>query len=585
MWQFIKYLLATLTALTIFVCIGILIMVGVFSSSDGNTIIEQNSVLKLKFDKPITEVTHSNPLENLNLPIGSATESIGLVDIKKAITTAKSDTKIKGIYLQLSAVKAGFANLQEIRNALVDFKKSGKFIYAYGESFSEGAYYLASVAHKIYLTPEGLLEFNGIGTQIFYFKNLFEKLEIKPEVFKVGDYKSAVEPFLLDKMSDYNRNQLDTLLGSVYHTMLLDVAKSRQLPMNKLRLISDSMYVHNANDALRYQLITNLGYYDQIETELRKKLSIHLVSKKINFVDLENYIKSIPKSSGSENQKVAVIVAVGEIHQGKSTLDEIGSADVCAQLQKAKNDPKVKAIVLRINSPGGSALASDLMWREILITKKVKPVIASMGDMAASGGYYMAMACNKIVAQPTTITGSIGVFGLIFNIKNTLTNKFGINVDGYHTGKFSDVGSATRDMTDYERNIIQKEVEFTYETFLRKAAEGRHVPIAQIRKVAGGRIWTGSQAKAIGLVDNLGGLQEAITLAAISAKLGTDYSVTYIPETKNWLESLFEENNGDTQSKIMASELGELYPYFRTLQKINTMKGVQARVPFELVIE
>ena len=585
MWQFIKYLLATLIALTIFVFIGILIMVGVFSSTEGNTIIEKNSVLKLKFDKPITEVTHSNPLENLNLPIGSATESIGLVDIKKAIATAKSDIKIKGIYLQLSSVQAGFANLQEIRNALVDFKKSGKFIYAYGESFSEGAYYLASVAHKIYLTPEGLLEFNGIGTQIFYFKHLFEKLEIKPEVFKVGDYKSAVEPFLLDKMSDYNRNQLDTLLGGVYQTMLLDVAKSRQLPMNKLRLISDSMYVHNANDALRYKLITNLGYYDQIETELRKKLSIHLVSKKISFVDLENYIKSIPKSSGSENQKVAVIVAVGEIHQGKSTLDEIGSADVCAQLQKAKNDPKVKAIVLRINSPGGSALASDLMWREILITKKVKPVIASMGDMAASGGYYMAMACNKIVAQPTTITGSIGVFGLIFNIKNTLTNKFGINVDGYHTGKFSDVGSATREMTDYERNIIQKEVEFTYEAFLKKAAEGRHVPIAQIRKVAGGRIWTGSQAKAIGLIDNLGGLQEAITLAANSAKLGTDYSVTYIPETKNWLESLFEENNGDTQSKIMASELGELYPYFRTLQKINTMKGVQARVPFELVIE
>ena len=585
MWQFIKYLLATLIALTIFVFIGILIMVGVFSSTEGNTIIEKNSVLKLKFDKPITEVTHSNPLENLNLPIGSATESIGLVDIKKAIATAKSDIKIKGIYLQLSSVQAGFANLQEIRNALVDFKKSGKFIYAYGESFSEGAYYLASVAHKIYLTPEGLLEFNGIGTQIFYFKHLFEKLEIKPEVFKVGDYKSAVEPFLLDKMSDYNRNQLDTLLGGVYQTMLLDVAKSRQLPMNKLRLISDSMYVHNANDALRYKLITNLGYYDQIETELRKKLSIHLVSKKISFVDLENYIKSIPKSSGSENQKVAVIVAVGEIHQGKSKLDEIGSADVCAQLQKARNDPKVKAIVLRINSPGGSALASDLMWREILITKKVKPVIASMGDMAASGGYYMAMACNKIVAQPTTITGSIGVFGLIFNIKNTLTNKFGINVDGYHTGKFSDVGSATREMTDYERNIIQKEVEFTYEAFLKKAAEGRHVPIAQIRKVAGGRIWTGSQAKAIGLIDNLGGLQEAITLAANSAKLGTDYSVTYIPETKNWLESLFEENNGDTQSKIMASELGELYPYFRTLQKINTMKGVQARVPFELVIE
>jgi protease-4 len=322
-----------------------------------------------------------------------------------------------------------------------------------------------------------------------------------------------------------------------------------------------------------------------VESELKKKLGIHLTTAKIKLVELGAYVKSLPDASQNEDKKIAVIVATGEIHQGNSVLDEIGAADVCEQLRKARNNPKVKAIVLRINSPGGSALASDLMWREIVITRRVKPVIASMSDMAASGGYYMAMACNKIVAQPTTITGSIGVFGLIFNIKNTLGNKLGITVDGYQTGKFSDVGSAIREMTDYERKIIQSEVAFTYEEFLRKAAEGRKVNMEVIRKVAGGRIWTGKQAKAIGLVDVLGGLQQAIDIAASSAKLGADYSVTYIPEHKNWLEALFDDQSKDSQSKMIASELGELYPYFKTLQKINTMKGVQARVPFELIIE
>lgn len=584
MWQFLKFFFASLFALTIFVIFGILIAIGIASSSDTTAIVESNSILKLNLDKPITEITHNNPLEDLNLPISGQKESIGLVDIKKAILNAKKDKNIKGIYLQLSSVKAGFATLQEIRNALVDFKTSGKFIYTYGETFSEGAYYLASVSTKIFLTPEGLLEFNGIGTQMFYFKNLFEKLEIKPEVFKVGDYKSAVEPFLLDKMSDNNRNQLDTLLGGIYQTMLTDISKSRQISVNSLRHLSDSMLVHNAHDAIKYKLITNLGYYDQVEDELKAKLGIHLTTAKLKFISVDTYLKSLPEENKFDDQKIAVIVSSGEIRQGTSE-DEIGATDFCNQLRKARNDPKVKAIVLRINSPGGSALASDLMWREIIITKKVKPVIASMSDMAASGGYYMAMACTKIVAQPTTITGSIGVFGLLFNIKNTLSNKFGITVDGYQTGKFSDIGSATRELTDYERKVIQSEVEFTYEEFLRKAAEGRKVNKEVIRKVAGGRVWTGVQAKANGLVDDLGGLQQAINLAATSAKLGTEFSVSYIPEDKSWIESLMSDKSGETESKIIASELGELYPYFRTLQKINKMKGVQARTPFELIIE
>jgi protease-4 len=483
--------------------------------------------------------------------------------------------------LKVGGGKMGFATLKEIRNQLVDFKSSGKFIVAYAESYSEGAYYLSSVANEIYLSPEGLLEFNGIGSSTMYFKGLFDKLEVKPEIFKVGKYKSAIEPFITDKMSDANHEQLGILLNDIYGSMLNDISLSRQIPVNKLKLISDSMQVHNSSDALRLKLITHLAYPDQLEASLKKRLGIHEVTKKIPFVSIEEINEQLNTETEPEN-KIAVVVASGEIKGGNGNdEDAIYAPKLIAELKKAVDDASVKAIVLRINSPGGSALASDLMWREIEILKKRKPIVASMGDYAASGGYYMAMPCNKIVAQPTTITGSVGVFGLMFGFQDFLKNKIGVTVDGHYTGKFTDVGSMLRPLTEYEKKTIQTEVERIYHIFVTKAAQGRKLKYEQMHEYAQGRVWTGTQAKKIGLVDEIGGVETAVKLAAKLSKVDK-YKVKYFPESKSFIENVTQNLSGsENESKIIATELGELYPYFRTLQQINNHRGIEAYLPYE----
>lgn len=581
MMQFIKYFFASFLALALFSIVFILVLVGIASVGSGVKTIEKNSVLSLNLDKNISEQSHENPLASLGLPVGGGKEALGLNDIKDAIKSAKSNVNIRGIYLKVGGGKMGFATLKEIRNQLVDFKSSGKFIVAYAESYSEGAYYLSSVANEIYLSPEGLLEFNGIGSSTMYFKGLFDKLEVKPEIFKVGKYKSAIEPFITDKMSDANHEQLGILLNDIYGSMLNDISLSRQIPVNKLKLISDSMQVHNSSDALRLKLITHLAYPDQLETSLKKRLGIHEVTKKIPFVSIEEINEQLNTETEPEN-KIAVVVASGEIKGGNGNdEDAIYAPKLIAELKKAVDDASVKAIVLRINSPGGSALASDLMWREIEILKKRKPIVASMGDYAASGGYYMAMPCNKIVAQPTTITGSVGVFGLMFGFQDFLKNKIGVTVDGHYTGKFTDVGSMLRPLTEYEKKTIQTEVERIYHIFVTKAAKGRKLKYEQMHEYAQGRVWTGTQAKKIGLVDEIGGVETAVKLAAKLSKVDK-YKVKYFPESKSFIENVTQNLSGsENESKIIATELGELYPYFRTLQQINNHRGIEAYLPYE----
>lgn len=581
MMQFIKYFFASFLALALFSIVFILVLVGIASVGSGVKAIEKNSVLILNLEKQISEQSHENPLANLGLPVGGGKEALGLNDIKDAIKSAKSNVNIRGIYLKVGGGKMGFATLKEIRNQLVDFKSSGKFIVAYAESYSEGAYYLSSVANEIYLSPEGLLEFNGIGSSTMYFKGLFDKLEVKPEIFKVGKYKSAIEPFITDKMSDANHEQLGILLNDIYGSMLNDISLSRQIPVNKLKLISDSMQVHNSSDALRLKLITHLAYPDQLETSLKKRLGIHEVTKKIPFVSIEEINEQLNTESEPEN-KIAVVVASGEIKGGNGNdEDAIYAPKLIAELKKAVDDASVKAIVLRINSPGGSALASDLMWREIEILKKRKPIVASMGDYAASGGYYMAMPCNKIVAQPTTITGSVGVFGLMFGFQDFLKNKIGVTVDGHYTGKFTDVGSMLRPLTEYEKKTIQTEVERIYHIFVTKAAQGRKLKYEQMHEYAQGRVWTGTQAKKIGLVDEIGGVETAVKLAAKLSKVDK-YKVKYFPESKSFIENVTQNlSASENESKIIATELGELYPYFRTLQQINNHRGIEAYLPYE----
>lgn len=550
--------------------------------------IKSNSVLKLTLSQPILERSVDNPLSDLGLPIETGANGIGLMNLKDAIRKAKKDDNIKGIFLYLSSTQAGFATLQEIRDALLDFKKSKKFIYAYGEYYSEGAYYLASVADKIFLNPNGDVELNGLTANRSFYKGALEKLEIKAEVFKVGEFKSAVEPFLLDKMSEANRKQTLSYLNSIYDFYLENVAKSRNIPLAELTKISDSLLIREAEDALRFKVVTQIAYYDEVEADLKKTLKLK-EKDKIEFVELAKYenVEEKDKPAFSSN-KIAVIVGQGEIGTGKGDESSIGSTTIIEELKKARDDKNVKAIVLRINSPGGSALASDLMWREIELTKKVKPIIASMSDVAASGGYYMAMACDQIVAQPNTITGSIGIFGMLFNLTDFYKNKMGITSDYVSTGKFADLSSALldRDLTEEEKKIIQTSVNKGYEEFTSKAAKGRKMTIEKLKSVASGRVWSGIEAKANGLVDVLGSFDDAVKLAAQKAKLKEgDYRLRFLPVEKKFFDKISEMFNTKAQEKILKERFGEFFPYFKLIEQIKGQDFLQAKLPYSLEVK
>lgn len=582
MKHFIKLVFATIVGLILFNILAIFFLISIlltFSSED-KTQVEENSILYLNFSAPLAERGEENPLETIDLPASSITSKIGLLEVIQSIKNAKKDRKIKGVYLNTNSIQAGYASLKEIRDALIDFKTSNKFIYAYAETYSEAAYYLASVADKIYLNPEGLVEFNGIYTEVPFIKGVLEKLEVKPEVFRVGEYKSAVEPFILDKMSEANRQQTEEYIKAIYEVFLEDISVSRKISKTQLRRIADSMLVRKAKDAQALGLVTHIAYEDEMLELLRKELKIDR-KENLKFITPAKYFKSI-ESNYSKN-KIAVLFAEGEISTGESSEGSIGSATMVKELRKLRKDEKVKAIVLRINSPGGSALASDIIWREIILTKKEKPVIASMSDIAASGGYYIAMACDTIVAQKNTITGSIGVFGLLFNAENLLKNKIGITTDRVSTSPFADIGNPVRSLSPQERAIIQASVERVYETFTTKAAEGRKMKIADLKKVASGRVWTGTQAKEKGLVDVFGGLDEAIAIAAQKAKIEKDYQVKYYPIQQDFWQKLFKKSK---EEAFLESKLGkELYTYWKTTEKLQKWQGVQARLPFDLVLK
>lgn len=578
--------LGSLLALFLFFIIGIFLVAGIIGAamSGGDeplTTISDNSVLRLELNVPITELEVEDPFEGLPLP-GIESGSIGLIQLKQAIDHAASDPKIKGIYLDVSFFMGGYATAREIRQSLEEFKATGKWVIAYSEMMSESSYYIASASDKVFLNPEGELEFNGLSVEIGFFKQLFDKLEIKPEVFRVGDFKSAVEPFLLDKMSDENRLQLNALLGSMYGTMLSDIAASRQREAADLRAIADKALVTNARQAREHGLVDSLMYYDQVEDYLRDKLGL-AEDKKITFARYGKYRKSFSTASKSKNE-IAVIVADGDILPGEAQPGVIGSETFAEQLRKARKNDNVKAIVLRINSPGGSSLASDVMWREIVLASEEKPVIASMGDYAASGGYYLAMACDTIVTQPNTITGSIGVFSILYDASDFLKNKLGITFDEVRTGQTGDLITFTRPLSAQERNIWQNRTNEIYETFTTKAAQGRGMAVEDIKKIASGRVWSGQQALANGLADVEGGLADALTLAAGQAGVGEDYKVRYYPKPKTLLEMWFDNLEETSSEKAMREKLGTAYPLYREWQQLEKLKGNQARLPFRLSV-
>lgn len=548
------------------------------SEGDKSVIVNENSVLHLKLNYPITEMEIENPLEGLPLP-GVEDGSIGLLQLKEAINYAKGDPKIAGIYLDVNMFQGGISKAKEIRESLIDFKKSGKWVVAYSEAFSEVSYYLASSADKVYLNPEGDLEFNGLSVDVTFFKKMFEKLEIKPEIFRVGDFKSAVEPFMLDKMSDANRLQLNELIKDLNDNVVRDIAESRHLDLSSLQQISNRAQITNANDAHTFKLVDSLFYFDQFQSELRRRLNIGKDSK-ISSVRYSKYRKAIVQSSDSKNE-IAVIVADGDILTGKAHEGTIGSDTFTEELRRARNNKKVKAIVFRINSPGGSALASDVMWREVRLASEQKPIIASMSNYAASGGYYIAMGCDTIVAQATTITGSIGVFSVLFDMSGMLNNKLGITFDEVKTGEVGEMVTFSRPLTDLEKSIWQKRTDQIYESFTSKAAAGRHMAVEDLRKVASGRVWSGKQGREKGLVDVIGGFDDAVKIAARAAGIGDDYKLKFYPKQKNFFEQWIGGLE-ETKTKMLKQEMGDQYELLQQIQKVKSYSGSQARVPFEL---
>jgi len=592
MRQFFKFVLATVVGLAVFSVVGVILLAGVLAalgSSSATKSVASNSVLELKFDKPISERKQSADL------LGNNGATLGLVGIKDVIRRAKADDDIKGILLNLELVQGGMASLEEVRDALLDFKRSGKFIVAYHEITSEKSYYLSSVADEIYLHPQGSLEFNGLSSEVMFYKRLFDKAGIEPYIFRVGSFKSAVEPFFRENFSDSARYQTVAYLNSLNNHLLAQVAESRKIPAPRLKVISDSMLVHNAKDALRLKLVTKLGYFDEVQDYMRGKLGVKADKKPsvVSLGDYQNGDKADEKEGSTSGNRIAVIYAEGDIVTGKGSEDNIGSDKFAEAIRKARLDDKVKAVVLRINSPGGSSLASDIIYREVVLTKKVKPIIASMSDVAASGGYYIAMACDTIVAHPNTITGSIGVFGVLPNIQPLLADKLGITVDRVTTGKFSDLPTITRALSPYEKQQLQLEVNDIYADFTTKAALGRHMPVEKLRRIASGRVWSGSEGKQIGLVDVLGSYEDALKIAGARAHLKDgDYQVQRLPRTKSAVEKFFSRFTSDdddeqaaAEARLLQAKLGPLYPAVRQYQQLMQMRGVQARLPYELEIK
>lgn len=543
---------------------------------------KENTVLRINLNGDIKERGVKNPFGDVDLGPFMPKASVGLNDILASLKKAKDDNNIRGIYLEISDPVAGFATLEEVRNGLLDFKSSGKFIYAYSEGFSQKAYYLATTANKLYLNPQGALEIKGLSSQIMFFKKMLEKMDMEVQIFRHGKFKSAIEPFMLDKMSDANRTQVETYLGSLWNHMIKGISEARKISIDEINDMADRLAIRSPEDAVKYKLVDELKYEDEVFSTLKKNINLK-EDDKINFVSLNKYSTSVHDSKLSKD-KIAVIYAVGEIESGEGDDEKIGSLRIAKAIREARLDKNIKAIVLRVNSPGGSALASDVIWRETVLAQKSKPFIVSMGDVAASGGYYISCSADRIFAQPNTITGSIGVFGMIPNAQKALSEKLGITIDTVNTNKHSDVGTILRGVTADEYEYIQQSVEQIYDVFITKVATGRKTNKNAIDSIGQGRVWSGADAIKINLVDELGGINDAIAYAAKQAKL-KEYKLVDFPKQKDPLQELLSNSQDEMEARTMKSYLGEQYLYMKHLKNVLNLKGVQARLPYEMIIE
>lgn len=590
MKDFLKFTLATITGIivssVVLFFISILVFFSMVSSSESETQVRKNSIMMLDLNGTLAERSQDNPFD---LFMGDDNKTYGLDDVLSSIKKAKENDDIKGIYIEAASLDAGFASREEIRNALKDFKESGKFIVAYGDNYSQGLYYLSSVADKVLLNPQGMVEWKGLAATPMFFKDLLAKIGVEMQIFKVGTYKSAVEPFISTEMSPANREQIDAYLTSIWGQVTNDVAKSRKVSVDSLNAIADRMLMfYPAEKSVEYGLVDTLIYKNDVRDYLKAMIGIDKDDRMpvLGLQDMINVKKNVPKDKSGNI--IAVYYAYGEIDSSTSSAspdgEGIDSKKVIKDLRKLKDDEDVKAVVLRVNSPGGSAYGSEQIWYAVSELKKEKPVIVSMGDYAASGGYYISCNADTIVAEPTTLTGSIGIFGMFPNAKG-LTDKIGVNFDVVKTNKYADFGMLTRPMNDGEKGLMQMYVNNGYDLFLTRCSDGRGISKEDLDKIAQGRVWTGSKAKELGLVDELGGLDKALDIAI--AKAGVDaYTVMNYPEKESFFESLMNTNPGNyIKARMLKGTMGEIYQQFSALENFDKCDRVQARVPFELNIQ
>ncbi|MBV4192568.1 signal peptide peptidase SppA [Bacteroides fragilis] len=592
MKDFFKFTLATLTGIVlsgiVLFIIGIATLVGIISSSDTETVVKKNSVMMLDLKGTLVERTQESLEGLLGKFTGEAGNTYGLDDILASIKKAKENDNIKGIYIQASWLDAPYASLQAIRTALKDFKESGKFVVAYSDNYTQGLYYLSSVADKVMLNPKGMIEWRGLASAPIFYKDLLQKLGIEMQVFKVGTYKSAVEPFTSTEMSPANKEQVTAFIGSTWNQILDGVSASRKIEKDSLNAYADRMLMfYPSDESVKCGLADTLIYQNNVRSYLKTLVKINEDDRLpiLGLDDMINIKKSVPKDKSGDI--LAVYYASGEItdYDGSATSDEgIVGSKMIRDLRKLKEDDNVKAVVLRVNSPGGSAFASEQIWHAVKELKANKPVIVSMGDYAASGGYYISCAADSIIAEPTTLTGSIGIFGMIPNVKG-LTEKIGLTFDVVKTNKFSDFGNLMRPVNGDERALLQMMISQGYDLFVSRCAEGRHMTKEGIEKIAEGRVWTGEMAKGIGLVDELGGIDKALEIAARKAEL-KGYTIVSYPTKKDILSTLLDvQPNNYVESQVLKSQLGDYYKDFNLLRNIKERAMIQARVPFELNVK
>ena len=592
--KFSKVVLAAFLGTLIALVINFFIKVGVVSAmisslsedTETSTVVKPNSVLYMKLNYDIPDRTTDNPFGNINFSTMESLDATGLNEILRNIEHAKSDANIKGIFMDLSSIPTSTATLQELRNKLVEFKESGKFIACYGETYSQSAYYIASVADHIWLNPEGMVDLHGMASQVMFYKHLLDKLDIEMQIVRGPNnrFKSAVEPYFLDKMSEANREQMEKLLGTVWGEILEGISQSRGISVEQLNQIADNLeLMTDAQKSMEYGLVDQLYYRDQVLAELKNLTGS---GKKVNAINNANYAKSFKTKNPSKNE-VAVIYATGQIFDGKGDETQgIYSENLSKTIRKAREDNDIKAVVLRVNSPGGSAVASAIIGRELDLTKEVKPVIVSMGNYAASGGYWISAKANYIFADPTTLTGSIGVFGTFPNMKGFLNDKIGLTFDVAKTNENADFGSVAEPLTPFQYAKLQENVVKTYDDFTGRVAEGRNLRQTYVDSIGQGRVWAGADAIELGLVDQLGDMEDAIAFAAEKAGLGDDYKVTEMPKGKDFFTRMMESMNPtDELDAAMRQKMGAYYQYFEGLENLQKNTGIQARMPFDMVIE